>query len=165
MSAPVRADIPGRPASRSAARAAARLAAVQALYQMDLAATDLNVVIAEFLSHRLGSPDETGMPEETDVDFFGELLKGVVAHQREIDPMIDQQLAEGWRLKRVDSILRAILRAGVLELLALPGIPARVAITQYVDVANAFFDGDEPRVVNGVLDKLARRLRPGELEG
>ena len=77
--------------------------------------------------------------------------------------MIDQQLATGWRLVRVDAILRAILRAAGFELLELADVPARVVISEYVDVAHAFFDGDEPKVINGVLDQLARKLRPGEL--
>jgi N utilization substance protein B len=85
-----------------------------------------------------------------------------VRRQREIDPMLDQQLAAGWRLGRVDSILRAILRAGVYELLERPDVPARVVINEYIEIAHAFFDEDEPKVVNGILDKLARRLRPAE---
>lgn len=96
--------------------------------------------------------------------FFADVLKGVVRRQREIDPMVDQQLAEGWRLTRIDSILRAILRGGTLELVERPDVPARVVITEYVNVAHSFFEGDEPRVVNGVLDKLARRLRPTEFQ-
>ena len=96
---------------------------------------------------------------------MAELLRGVVRRQREIDPMVDNQLATGWRLARVDSIMRAILRAGVLELMERPDIPARVVITEYVDVARAFFDADEPKVVNGVLDKLGRKLRPKEFDG
>jgi transcription antitermination protein NusB len=90
-------------------------------------------------------------------------LKGVVRRQREVDPLIDRQLAEGWRLYRVDSIVRAILRAASYELLELNDVPPRVVISEYIDVAHAFFAGDEPRVVNGVLDQLARKLRPGEL--
>jgi N utilization substance protein B len=114
------------------------------------------------MAHRLGAEDEGGSPEGTDAAHFAEVVKGVVALQREIDPLIDRQLAEGWRLKRVDSILRAALRAGVLELMAMPGVPARVVISEYVEVAHAFFDSEEPRVVNGVLDKLARKLRGTE---
>ena len=88
---------------------------------------------------------------------------GVVRRQREIDPLIDQQLATGWRLARIDSILRAILRAATFELMELPDVPARVVISEYIEVAHAFFEGDEPKVVNGVLDQLARKLRPGTL--
>lgn len=155
----------GKGGGRSAAlaRSQARLAAVQALYQMDLAETDLAAVIEEFKAHRLGSDVEGGTSGEADPDHFAGLLRGVVKRQREIDPMVDDQLAKGWRLTRIDSIVRAILRAAAFELIELSDIPARVVISEYVEVANAFFEGDEPKVVNGVLDALARRLRPGEL--
>lgn len=145
-----------------APRSAARVAAVQALYQMDLAATDLNDVIGEFEAFRFGPDAEDRMLADADRDFFRSLLRGVVRRQREIDPMIDRQLAEGWRLTRIDSILRAILRVAALELVERSDVPARVVITEYVNTAHAFLGGDEPRVVNGVLDKLARRLRTSE---
>jgi N utilization substance protein B len=144
-------------------RTAARVAAVQALYQMDLAATDLNDVIAEFEAFRFGARAEEPTLADADRDFFRSLVRGVVRRQREIDPLVDQQLAEGWRLTRIDSILRAILRAATLELMERRDVPARVVITEYVNTAHAFLGGDEPGVVNGVLDKLARQLRPGEL--
>jgi N utilization substance protein B len=144
------------------ARSRARLAAVQALYQMDLAETDVAEVIAEFEAHRL-SPGADGAVAGGDAEHFARVLRGVVRRQREIDPLIDQQLATGWRLVRVDAILRAILRAGGLELMELADVPARVAISEYVEVAHAFFEGDGPKVVNGVLDQIARKLRPGEL--
>ena len=155
----------GKGGARSAAlsRSQARLAAVQALYQMDLAETDLAAVIEEFKAHRLGSETENGTAAQVDPEHFAGLLKGVVRRQREIDPMIDQQLAQGWRLTRIDSILRAILRAGAFELMELADVPPRVIISEYIDVAHAFFEADEPRVVNGVLDALARKLRPGDL--
>jgi N utilization substance protein B len=155
----------GKGGGRSAAlaRSQARLAAVQALYQMDLAETDLAAVIEEFKAHRLGSDLEGGTAGEADPEHFAGLLRGVVRRQREIDPMVDEQLAKGWRLTRIDSIVRAILRAAAFELLELTDIPARVVISEYVEVAHAFFEGDEPKVVNGVLDALARRLRAGEL--
>ncbi|HEY8195105.1 MAG TPA: transcription antitermination factor NusB [Hyphomicrobium sp.] len=146
------------------ARTAARIAAVQALYQMDLSGIDLNDVIAEFLNERLSGDNRDEMLASADRVFFADILRAVVRRQREIDPMIDEQLAIGWRLVRVDSILRAILRGGVAELLDRSDVPARVAISEYVNVARVFFDDDEPRVVNGILDKLARRLRTGEFE-
>ena len=151
--------------SAALARSQARLAAVQALYQMDLAETDLANVIDQFQAHRLGGEGDNGADTgaEADPEHFSRVLKGVVRRQREIDPMIDQQLAQGWRLTRIDSILRAILRAGAFELIELGDVPPRVIISEYIDVAHAFFEGDEPRVVNGVLDSLARKLRPGEL--
>ena len=147
----------------SLSRSQARLAAVQALYQMDLAETDLALVIEEFKAHRLGTDLENGTAAQVDPEHFAGLLKGVVRRQREIDPMIDQQLAEGWRLTRIDSIVRAILRAAAFELMELKDVPPRVVISEYIEVAHAFFEGDEPKVVNGVLDQLARKLRPGEL--
>ena len=149
--------------SKGLSRSQARLAAVQALYQMDLAETDLSAVIEEFKAHRLGSEADNGTGAEADPEHFANVLKGVVRRQREIDPMIDQQLAQGWRLTRIDSILRAILRAGAFELQELGDVPSRVVISEYIDVAHAFFEGDEPGVVNGVLDSLARKLRPGDL--
>ncbi len=146
------------------ARSMARIAAVQALYQMDMAGTDLNDVINEFQTLRFPATEEAAGASETDAQFFADILRGVVRRQRDIDPAIDEQLAAGWRLVRVDSILRAILRGGVFELLERRDVPARVAINEYIEVAHAFFDGDEPKVVNGVLDRLARRLRPKEFE-
>jgi len=145
------------------ARSRARLATVQALYQMDLAETDLIEVIEEFRQPRLsGSADGTSMAD-ADQEHFAQVLRGVVKRQREIDPLIDQQLATGWRLARIDSIVRAILRAATFELIELPDVPARVVISEYIEVARAFFEGDEPKLVNGVLDQLARKLRPGTL--
>ena len=155
---------PRSPGSKTIARRKARLAAVQALYQMDLAETDLNKVIGEFAALRFSEDAEDKTVSGADSTFFAELLKGVVRRQRDLDPMLDQQLAEGWRLVRVDSILRAILRGGIYELMERSDVPARAVINEYVEVANAFFDADEPKVVNGVLDKLARRLRSGEFE-
>jgi N utilization substance protein B len=149
--------------SEPLARSRARLAAVQALYQMDLAGTDIAEVVDDFKTHRLGADAEDEAVAGADADHFTRVLNGVVERQREIDPMLDNQLAAGWRLARIDAIVRAILRAASFELLALPDVPARVAITEYLGVAGAFFDGDEPRVINGVLDALARKLRPGEL--
>jgi len=160
--------------SKGLSRSQARLAAVQALYQMDLAETDLGAVIEEFKAHRLGAGAEKEIAEngtsdstggEADAEHFARVLRGVVARQRDLDPMIDHQLAEGWRLNRIDSIVRAILRAGAFELIELTDVPVRVVISEYIDVAHAFFEGDEPKVVNGVLDGLARKLRPGELPG
>jgi N utilization substance protein B len=144
------------------ARAQARLAAVQALYQMDLAQSDLNEVIWEFVCHRFGDKAEVDDVRAADPVFFSQLIKGVVARQRDIDPLLDQQLAAGWRLVRIDSILRAVLRGGLYELMERQDVPARVVIDEYIEVAHAFFAGEEPKVVNGILDKLARKLRPGE---
>lgn len=146
--------------NRAATRSAARLAAVQALYQMDMTGIDLNEVVAEFEAHRLGQEVEGDQYCDAEAVFFRDLVEGVVSEQRQLDPQIDQQLAEGWRLTRVDSILRAILRSGAFELFMRSDVPARVVITEYVDIAHAFFGEDEPKVVNGILDRLARKARP-----
>ena len=151
-------------------RSVSRMAAVQALYQMDLAGTDVGEVIDEFRKLRIAprGDDPTGESggelAGADATFFAELLRGVVRRQRDIDPIVDQQLATGWRLVRVDSILRAILRAGVFELMERPDVPARAVINEYINVAHAFFDADEPKVANGVLDAVARRIRAPEFE-
>jgi N utilization substance protein B len=145
------------------ARSQARLAAVQALYQMDLAGTDLAEVIDEFKTLRMGELAEDRTVAGADAEHFERILHGVVRRQKELDPVIDNQLATGWSLGRVDSILRAILRAATFELIEETQVPVRVVISEYVNVAHAFFAGDEPKVVNGVLDALARKLRPGVL--
>lgn len=152
------------------ARSTARLAAVQALYQMDMAHTDLNAIIEEFTTFRLQGRDECDEGQamalaSADPTYFAELVRGAVRRQREIDPLVDQQLATGWRLVRVDSTLRAILRVAVYELMDRIEVPARVVINEYIDVAHAFFAEDQPKVVNGLLDKLARELRASEFGG
>jgi len=138
------------------------MAAVQALYQMDLASTDLTDVIAQFVTHRFGAEGEGATSETADQLFFSELLRGVVRRQRDIDPMLDARLAAGWRLNRLDSILRATLRAAAFELIERRDIPAKVVISEYVNVAKDFFSGEEPKVVNAVLDKIAREQRPSD---
>lgn len=129
---------------------------------MDMTGIDLTDVVTEFEAHRLGQEIEGDQFFAAESAFFRDLLLGVVQGQRELDPLIDQQLAQGWRLNRVDSILRAVLRAGAFELFTGEDVPARVVITEYVDIAHAFFGEDEPKVVNGILDRLARKARPGE---
>jgi transcription antitermination protein NusB len=152
----------GETHARASSRSAARLATVQALYQMDMTGIDLNEVIAEFEVHRLGKEIEGCQYADAEAAFFRDLVKGVVREQLKIDPLIDKQLAEGWRLTRVDSILRAILRAGAYEILKRNDVPARVIISEYVDIAHAFFADEEPKVVNGILDKLGHKARPNE---
>ncbi|MDZ4789775.1 MAG: transcription antitermination factor NusB [Hyphomicrobiales bacterium] len=145
-------------------RYTARLAAVQALYQMDLVQTGVKTVIGEFAEHRFGHEVDGQHYSEADQAFFEDLLNGVVREQVGVDETVTAHLAEGWKLSRLDSILRAVLRAGVYELMHRPDVPVKVVINEYLDVANAFFDGgDEPSVVNGVLDKVARHARAREM--
>ncbi|HVZ15049.1 MAG TPA: transcription antitermination factor NusB [Bauldia sp.] len=148
-----------RPANQ---RGAARLAAVQALYQMDLAGATLPEVLAEFEAHRLGKELDGEQYRNADAGFFRDLVGGVVTNQRLLDPMIDAALTSGWPLTRIDATLRAILRAGAFELAHRSDIPARVVISEYVDVANAFYEDEVPAMVNAVLDALARKSRASE---
>ena len=157
MTAPAKS--PPRPANQ---RGAARLAAVQALYQMELGGATLPEVVAEFETHRLGKEVDGEQYRSADAAYFRDIVEGVVAHQRDLDPAVDAALATDWRLDRVDATLRAILRSGAFELGHRKDVPARVIISEYVDVANAFFEGDVPAVVNGVLDSLGRTLRGAE---
>jgi N utilization substance protein B len=143
-------------------RGAARLAAVQALYQMDIAGTDLNAILAEFESHWLGGEVEGQKYLPADAALFRDIVRGVVADQRRLDPVIDHALNKSWPLKRVEALLRAVLRAGAFELERRKDIPARVIVSEYVDVANAFVDRDETGMVNAVLDMLARSARAEE---
>lgn len=157
------AEATGRPGKTLSARTAARLGAVQALYQMDLTQADLADVLAEFGSTRLGEDFEGGQCGTADFPFLEDLVRGVLDAQRTLDPTVNESLADGWTLARLDSILRAILRSGAYELMARRDVPAKVVINEYLEIAHAFFGADEPRFVNGVLDKLARRFRPEEL--
>ena len=145
-------------------RGAARLAAVQALYQMDIAGTGLNEILAEFESHWIGREVEGAQYLPAEAAFFRDIVSGVLREQRSIDPLVDEALSRGWPLKRVEAILRAVLRAGCYELSHRTDIPARVIVSEYVDVAHAFVDKDETGMVNAVLDQLARHFRKGELD-
>lgn len=143
-------------------RAASRLASVQALYQMDVAAKGLNEVFAEFETHWMGREVEGVEYEQADIDFFKRVITGVLDDQVALDRITDKHLSEGWPLRRVEAVMRAVLRAAAFELKKRADIPARVVITEYVDVAAAFLARDEVGMVNAVLDKLARELRPSE---
>ena len=149
---------------RANKRGAARLAAVQALYQMDLAATPLHEILAEFESHWIGREVEGEQYLPAEAAFFREIVGGVVTEQRKLDPLIDEALAKGWPLKRIETVLRAILRAGAYELDKRSDIPARVIVSEYVDVAHAFVEKDETGMINAVLDQIARRLRAAEFD-
>ena len=145
-------------------RGAARLAAVQALYQMDIASTGLNEILAQFEGHWIGREVEGEQYLPAERAYFRDLVAGVVDHQRRLDPMIDRVLASGWPLKRIEALLRAVLRAGAFELDCKHDIPARVIVAEYVAIADAFVDRDETGMVNAVLDQIARQLRTEEFE-
>ena len=156
---PARDDKDARKANK---RGAARLAAVQALYQMDLAGTGLNEILAEFESHWIGREVEGAQYLPAEAAFFRDVVSGVVREQRELDPLIDEALSKGWPLKRIETVLRAALRAGAYELIHRGDVPARVVVAEYADVVAAFVERDETGMVNAVLDQLARRLRAAE---
>jgi N utilization substance protein B len=140
-------------------RGAARLAAVQALYQMDIGGTGVLEVVAEYESHRLGNEIDGEQYRPADPAWFRAVVSGVVEKQRALDPVIRASLTEDWPLSRLDATLRAILRAGAWELSFKKDVPVPVIVTEYVDIARAFFEEDEPKIVNAVLDRLARKYR------
>jgi transcription antitermination protein NusB len=150
--------------ARGEKRSAARLAAVQALYQMDIAGKGLAEAMAEFEAHWIGREVEGVTFRPAEAAFFRDILTGVIREQTAIDRRIDAALAQGWPLKRVEAVLRAVLRAGAYEILYRRDVPVRAAISEYVDVARAFYGDDEPGLVNAVLDAVARETREDELE-
>lgn len=150
--------------SKPAERSAARLAAVQALYQMDVSGKGVTDALAEFEAFWLGREVDGVTFQPSDHTFFRDLLAGMVREQRAIDQKVDDMLAAKWPLKRIEAVLRAILRAGAYELMYRRDVPARVVISEYVDVTHSFYAEDEPGLVNGVLDALSRDVRPGELQ-
>lgn len=145
--------------TRSRSRSAARLAAVQALYQQEMEGTPLPTLLHEFHHHRLGATIEDVEYRDAEVDFFDDLVKGVDARRAEIDARIAARLASGWSLERLDRPMRQILRAGAYELLARIDVPTGSVISEYVDVAKAFYDKRETSFVNGLLDALAKDAR------
>ncbi|MEO6225692.1 MAG: transcription antitermination factor NusB [Sphingomicrobium sp.] len=146
--------------TRSRSRSAARLAAVQALYQQDMEGTPLPRLLKEFHDHRLGATIEDAEYHAAERDFFDDLVAGADARRAEIDTLIGQRLAQGWTLERLDRPMRAILRAGAYELIARPDVPVGSVISEYVDVAHAFYDKRESGFVNGLLDAIAKQARP-----
>lgn len=154
---------PKAPKPKGQARSAARLGAVQALYQHDMEASPLASLLDEFHRHRLGAevdPDLDGVEYvDAEVAFFDDVVKGTLARRDEIDTLLASKLAEGWSLARLDRTMLQILRAGVYELLARPDVATATAISEYLDVAHAFFEAREAKFVNGVLDAVAKVVR------
>ena len=147
-------------AARSQPRSVARLAAVQALYQKDMEQVPVAKLLHEFHHHRLGATIDEVEYAEAEVDFFDDLVKGVDARAKELDGLIQARLAKGWSLERLDRPMRQILRAGAYELVARADVPVATVISEYVDVAKAFYDKRESGFVNGLLDALAKGARP-----
>ena len=145
--------------SRSTARSAARLAAVQALYQRDMEGTSLPKLLDEFHQHRLGKEIEETHYAEAETAFFDDLVSGTIAREAEVDQLISARLAKGWALDRLDRTMKQILRVGTYELIARADVPVGTIISEYVDVAHAFFEAREAKFVNGVLDAVAKAVR------
>lgn len=143
-------------------RSAARLAAVQALYELEVSGKGVNEAVAEFESHWLGREVESIPAREADAAFFRDLVNGFVREQPMLDKRIDAALTKDWPLRRVESVLRAILRSASYELFFRMDVPVRAVISEYIDVAHAFYEDDESRIVNAVLDVLAREARPDD---
>ncbi|NOZ42463.1 MAG: transcription antitermination factor NusB [Alphaproteobacteria bacterium] len=143
----------------SAARSAARLGAVQALYQIEMTWDSAGNIVAEFIDHRLGEIIEGDHYAAADKVFFNILVRDAGERMAEIDDHVTGVLAKGWTLKRIEPVARAILRAGICELITRPDVPTAVVINEYIDVAKAFFDDSTPGFINGVLDKLAKNIR------
>ena len=148
-------------------RTASRVAAVQALFQAEQGGESPETVIDQFVRHRLGELPGTGGFEEgrvpdAEVPLFARIVRAAVSQQDTIDRMLADALPADWPLARIDPVLRALLRAGVGELAMAGGAPAKVVINEYLDVAHGFFAGEEPRMANGLLNRLAHLLRPDE---
>lgn len=143
----------------SKSRSAARLAAVQALYQHTMEDTRLPRLLDEFHQHRLGAEIEDMQFEEAETQFFDDIVSGTIARRDEIDALLSERLADGWSLARLDRTMLQILRAGSYELMARADVPTGSVISEYLDVAHAFFDKREAKFVNGVLDAVAKAVR------
>jgi transcription antitermination protein NusB len=145
-------------------RSVARLSAVQALYQLEAnPEIEPEAVVREFARHRFGREIDGDRLGEADPALFADIVCQTAGDRERIDIEISAVLTPDWPLARLDSVLRAILRAGAYELLHRPDMPPRVTISEYTAIAHAFFTGKEPGLANGVLDRLARTLRANEL--
>ncbi|HWX47184.1 MAG TPA: transcription antitermination factor NusB [Roseomonas sp.] len=156
-----------RPAVQGRPRTGSRVAAIQALFQSEQAGETTETVIDQFVRHRIG-PDaggyEDGRVPLADVPLFAELARGVARQSESLDAIVAGYLAKDWTMARLDPVLRALLRAAAYELSSGSEPPARVVINEYMDIAHGFFGGEEPRFANGVLDAMARALRPDEFQ-
>jgi transcription antitermination protein NusB len=152
-----------RERSSNRRRSVARLAAVQALYQLEAnPEADPDAVIREFARHRFGEEIDDDRLGEADRALFADIVHGVSDDRERLDAGISAALTEEWHLLRLDSVLRAILRAGAYELVHRRDVPPRVSLKEYTVIAHAFFTGKEPGLANGVLNRIAHMLRAAD---
>lgn len=146
-------------------RSVSRLAAVQALYQMILGGSGAEEVINQFLT---GRPDWMGRDHpgiaKMDQGLFCDVVRGVAQDREKLDGLIEAALSKGRTVDRLEVLLRLILEAGTWELTSRLDVPARVVLSEYLGIADAFFEGDQPGLVNAVLDRLAHNLRDVEMD-
>jgi N utilization substance protein B len=142
-----------------AARRQARLAAVQALYQLELSGGSPEKMTEELKAGRLPMGELGPLDAEPDQGLFDAIVSATVQHQEGVDRTIAAYLTQGWRLERIDSVARAIMRAGLVELWAKRDTPTAVIVDEYVEIANAFFEGPEPGFINAVLEACAKHIR------
>lgn len=147
----------------SSRRQAARLAAVQAIFQWQEGQHGPAEIIEQFLKVRRGEKGEGGMRRDADQPLFRDVVEGAVAHKQALEQTLSGALAQDWTWERVDRLVRAILLAGAYEILHRKDVPPRVTISEYVEIANAFYDQGEQNFVNSVLDRVARQSRSAEL--
>lgn len=140
-------------------RGAARLAAVQALYQMDISGSRISDVVEEYEALRIGKEVDGSEYLAADLSWFRGIVAGVVNNQRQLDPAIHNTLPNDWPLSRIDTLLRSVLRCGAYELNNRKDVPSAVVISEYIEIAKAFYDDDEPKLVNAVLDAIAKEIR------
>ncbi|MEM9330177.1 MAG: transcription antitermination factor NusB [Pseudomonadota bacterium] len=143
-------------------RGAARLAAVQALYQMDMTGARISDIIEEYENFRIGKEVDGDEYLDADLGWFRGLVSGVVNEQKLLDPLIHNTLPDDWPLSRIDTLLRAVLRCGGFELKNRKDVPGKVVISEYLEITKSFFEEDEPKLVNGVLDRMAKEIRSEE---
>ncbi|WP_353212692.1 transcription antitermination factor NusB [Rhodovarius sp.] len=158
-------SLPTQPRGRP--RTGARVAAVQALFQAEASGDSPETVLDQFIRHRLGQMPgqggfEDGRVPEADVALFAGIVRRAATRSDDLDAIITAHLAEAWPLAKLDPVLRALLRAATAELRDGREPPAKVIIREYLDIAHGFFTAKEPRFAAGVLDALARSLRPGD---
>jgi len=151
-------------ASSANKRGAARLSAVQALYQMDISGAGIAETVSEYEQLRIGQEVDGEEYLEADLAWFRGIVAGVVNEQKVLDPIIHKKLPKDWPLSRIDMLLRSIMRCGAFELVSRKDVPARVVIAEYLEIAKAFYEAEEPRLVNAVLDSIGRDVRSEDMQ-